>query len=685
MAGLTWTTGNTGLSTLSKVVFNGALCLAYEDQGSGQYALSTDSGETWTQHNFVTDRMLYTLVAAGGRFFARAEDTGYSLPTELHYSDDGINWVQVSPTPDHTNGIVGLATDGTVIVVGMMDTNSDIAWYRTDPVTLATWTAITTPPGDADITVGANGVLFSEYYSGRADRSTDGGTTWTEVLAEYVYGFTNPNLIHFAGSDVWFGTTGNTGYPNFLRSVDNGATWALVENPTGAFDPAGNLFEAKQFAGFGDTLVIADGNSYTDSGVWYSQDNGASWTKDDNIGLSGTSAIYLGGSDTTLVVLSNELVSGGSYQAEAAAGLVTLQEVADTPVVFTDDNIIFVVQLVEDTIQLSDAQDAQGSNELDNTVQFSDAFVQDATHLVADGFAFTDEQEQVTDQLIADSITFADAQLGATDQHVTDTILFSDTPDVASSASQELSSTFRLRDALAHASTTETEDSLTLSDAVLASGTMLLTDAILLQDTVEETSVTDGDLLEDVLLLSDEYTAQVEAQAYVEDTLLFTDEVFYKNPGAIAWVMNTETGAPSWYTNWQFSHMTQVGNRVLAVGPEGLVELGAQDDAGETIDATVVYGFQDFGVDQKKRIDGFWFGYTSDGVLEASVETYGQGYPVYTYTMTPRAADSPRNNRIQPGKGLNARYWRIGINNVGGADFSVDSLGADVVTTSRRL
>lgn len=684
MAGLTWTTGNTGLSTLSKVVFNGSLCLAYEDQGSGQYALSTNSGETWTQHNFVVSRRIGRVIVAGGRFFARADDQFFSIPPELHYSDDGVTWTQVSPTPDHTNGVVSFASDGMVLIAGLSDVNSTVAWYRTDPSTLSTWTAIPTPPSDAEVIIGGNGVMFATNYSGELSRSVDAGDTWVEVIAAYALSQSNIEPAH-CQNNIWLGPPADPSYPNFIRSTDNGATWAVVANPTGPFTPTENAFIANQFAGFGDTLVAANGYGYGDTGVWYSQDDGDSWTKDDNIGLSGTSTIYLGGSDTALVVLSNEVVSGGSYQAESAAGVVTLQEIEDTPVSFTDTAAIFVTQFVEDTIQLSDTYDAQGSNELDTQIQFSDAITQDAMQLVADSFAFIDEQKQVTEQLVGDTLSFSDTSSTATNQHVTDAILFSDTPDVASSASQELSSTFRLRDALAHASTTETEDSLTLSDTVLASGTMLLADEILLQDTVEQASVTDGDLLEDALLFSDEHTVQVEAQAYVEDTLLFTDDVFYKNPGAVAWVMNTETGAPSWYSNWQFVDMIQAGDKVLAVGPEGLVELGADVDEGEVIDAHIEYGFVDFGVDQKKRVDSFWFGYTSSDVLEVTVETYGQGYPVYTYSMEPRTAEQARNNRVRPGKALNARYWRVGVHNLDGCSFDVDSVGADVATSGRRV
>ena len=53
--------------------------------------------------------------------------------------------------------------------------------------------------------------------------------------------------------------------------------------------------------------------------------------------------------------------------------------------------------------------------------------------------------------------------------------------------------------------------------------------------------------------------------------------------------------------------------------------------------------------------------------------------------MEAREADQPRNNRIKIGKGLNSAYWRISINNVDGADFTVSSIAADTAASRRRL
>lgn len=177
-------------------------------------------------------------------------------------------------------------------------------------------------------------------------------------------------------------------------------------------------------------------------------------------------------------------------------------------------------------------------------------------------------------------------------------------------------------------------------------------------------------------------------------TALAGAEVLQYEPSAIAWVMNTHTAAVSWYSNYQFLDIVQVGNRVLAVGPEGLSELVGGSDNGLPIQARIDFGFKQYEVldayskgraDTKKRIDSFWFGYRASQPLELTVETYGQGLPVYRYEMPDTPADQPRNNRIRPGKKLAARYWRVSVYNSNGGSFRVDDMSADIYELGRRI
>ena len=223
-----------------------------------------------------------------------------------------------------------------------------------------------------------------------------------------------------------------------------------------------------------------------------------------------------------------------------------------------------------------------------------------------------------------------------------------------------------------------------MADDLVASADVAMGSDVLLAD-----SVLDG------MVAWVEIDAQSESVALLESGMAAGEQLFMKQPGLVAWVMNTDTGAVSWYDNWAFTSMAVVGDKVFAAGPDGLHVLGGDLDGADPIDARVDFGYTEFGgydnaampkpSEFKKRVSGLWFGYHAGGELAATVETYGQGYGPYTYAMAARAADQPRNNRIVPGKGLNARYWRISLANKAGCAFEVHSIAAEVAQSTRRL
>jgi len=171
--------------------------------------------------------------------------------------------------------------------------------------------------------------------------------------------------------------------------------------------------------------------------------------------------------------------------------------------------------------------------------------------------------------------------------------------------------------------------------------------------------------------------------------------VWARDAAASAWVLAPESGAAYFWDNWQFGSMVQIGDRIFAAGPQGLALLGADTDAGEPISACVQYGFSELGGfhedgrarqnSAKKRVPYLYFGYTASGPLQATCETYGQGLPVFRYPMPAAPAQQPVTSRIAIGKGLNARWWRIGIENTAGGNFAVHSIAAEVAPGKRRI
>ncbi|MDH5857807.1 hypothetical protein [Lampropedia aestuarii] len=187
-----------------------------------------------------------------------------------------------------------------------------------------------------------------------------------------------------------------------------------------------------------------------------------------------------------------------------------------------------------------------------------------------------------------------------------------------------------------------------------------------------------------------------DSKISIESTGSGNGEVMQAYRGLVAWVMNTESAAVSWYDDWPFTAAAELDGKLYAVGPEGLVLLEGDCDDGECINAYVEWGFTDFSgysdsgrpfnrAKSKNRVPSVMVSYQSDGVIAATVETHGQGYGPQVYRMVARDAHQAINNRIVIGKGLNARYWRFGISNLSGAGFEISGIEAQLAPSSRSL
>ena len=264
----------------------------------------------------------------------------------------------------------------------------------------------------------------------------------------------------------------------------------------------------------------------------------------------------------------------------------------------------------------------------------------------------------------------------------------------ASNSTLDLESGAIVWDSVSARSAVMVSDGLVASDGVRAGGGLQVEDVFVTSEVWAPGSNSVLDVV-DTIWASEATTVRGTSVVLVQDTAVFSDRLMMKQPGLVAWVMNTDTGAVSWYDNWAFTSMATVGGKVFAAGPGGLHLVGGDLDAGDQIDARVDFGYTEFGgyddsampkpSDQRKRVAALWFGYHATGELSASIETYGQGYGVFTYSMPPRSAAQPRNSRIVPGRGLSARYWRMSVANTNGCAFETHSISAEVAESSRRI
>lgn len=161
--------------------------------------------------------------------------------------------------------------------------------------------------------------------------------------------------------------------------------------------------------------------------------------------------------------------------------------------------------------------------------------------------------------------------------------------------------------------------------------------------------------------------------------------VLFRDPNQTAYVINTETEALSTYKNFSFNSITYVDGVAYAACHDGFYELRGPNDDGVGINSQLVSGFFDMNDQQKKHVGSVYLGYTCDGPMTVSTETYGAGHAVQTNELDQRDALAPRNNRVKLGKGLNSRYWRLTIRNKNGSKFELNDVAIDVAVSKRRI
>ena len=141
-------------------------------------------------------------------------------------------------------------------------------------------------------------------------------------------------------------------------------------------------------------------------------------------------------------------------------------------------------------------------------------------------------------------------------------------------------------------------------------------------------------------------------------------------------VMNTQTGAVSEYTNFDFHAITPTH----AGSVTGLFLLGGDKDLTEPIVANIVTGKPSWGSSKKKFVDMGYFSLKGSGT--AAVTMYGETEE-YTYDLVVREGGE---SRTKPGRGFRENYFAVGYSNVDGSNFELDQIDVlEAQTISRRV
>lgn len=198
-----------------------------------------------------------------------------------------------------------------------------------------------------------------------------------------------------------------------------------------------------------------------------------------------------------------------------------------------------------------------------------------------------------------------------------------------------------------------------------------------LSSTVNVTDVVSSALiipvsLNSVLDVSDTLGPQLTLNISLPESLALADALRLSGFGLKGYVMNTATGAVSTYDGWNFNSMAKVGQSYYAAGQAGLVRIGADDDVGTGIDASVTTGITDFDSTRMKRIRKAYMGVSSSGQVLLKVITEGDVENIYE--LEAETADYVKESPVVIGQGLRARYWQFQILNEGGSDMTLESV-----------
>lgn len=195
-------------------------------------------------------------------------------------------------------------------------------------------------------------------------------------------------------------------------------------------------------------------------------------------------------------------------------------------------------------------------------------------------------------------------------------------------------------------------------------------------------------LLPGALVLGDRYTLDTAQRVQITDALGLVLHLRSDNGHYTAWTMNTDSRASTRYTQYPFNSFMRVGGRNYAASDDGVYRLEGDSDNGRLINAHVRLGMSALGSRLAKHIPSVYLGYAASGDLLLKVITADRSNGerrADIYRLHAKGAASPREGRVQVGRGLNAVYWDFVIENVDGAAFDLDVIEFMPLVVNRRI
>lgn len=138
--------------------------------------------------------------------------------------------------------------------------------------------------------------------------------------------------------------------------------------------------------------------------------------------------------------------------------------------------------------------------------------------------------------------------------------------------------------------------------------------------------------------------------------------------------LQLERMAVSQYANYNFNSMTKFNGQYLGANENGIFRLDNGDlDGTSKIPAFFELLTSDWGIENQKRIRTIYVGYETNGQLVLKVKDDDNNER--EYILEPNHLDNSQHGAKLPGdRGGKGRYWMIRVDNMNGADFSIDNI-----------
>jgi photosystem II stability/assembly factor-like uncharacterized protein len=197
-----------------------------------------------------------------------ADTTVKPIVVDSVRTDTGVTTVKVDTAILDTTAKIDTAKTDTTVKndTAKTDTSGQITavgqWIRTNDPFVSQITCITVSP---------SGSVFAGTYGGGVFRSTDNGSTWTQLNDALLNGrFITSVAANPAGGDIYVGRD-----VNVYRSADNGNTWTTLTP---------NIISGSSVNPDIRSIAVSPDGASIFAGIWDggiigSTDNGATWTR----------------------------------------------------------------------------------------------------------------------------------------------------------------------------------------------------------------------------------------------------------------------------------------------------------------------------------------------------------------------------------------------------------------------